>query len=191
MTDFITTTELGDYLGRTLTADAGAALAVTMASDVCRTLTAQDFVPVTTDTVKLDGTGTDTLLLPQVPVTAAGTVVVNGGTLSGTLDYVATSDGLLVRTDGTATLSSWSQSGYGPCAYWPQGRQNVSVTYTHGGTAAPDDVKMVALMIASRLVVQGVDAQRQVGQANVRYAVSSSDLTNGEKAILAKYRRAR
>lgn len=191
MTDFITTTELGQYLGRDLSADAGAALAVTMATETVKTLTEQDFAPAT-ETIRLDGTGTDVLLLPQVPVSAAGTVVVNGGTLESD-DYGVTSEGLLIRTGGTAVWSTWTQTSGGPCAYWPQGRRNVSVTYDHGylsGTVAdiPDDIRMVTMMIASRMVVQGVLSQEQVGQSMNRYAVASSDLTTGERAILRKYK---
>ena len=43
-------------------------------------------------------------------------------------------------------------------------------------------------MIANRLTVQGPNIQRQVGADNQRYAVASSDLTNGELRVLRKYR---
>lgn len=193
MDPFISIADLGDYIGRDVSTDDGAVIAVDSACEMVRTLTEQDFNPVNADTVTLDGTGTDTLLLPQTPVTAAGTVVVNGGSLTAA-DYVATSDGHLVRTGGTA-WSTWSETSFGPADYWPRGRQNISVTYNHGyaaGTAldVPADVRMVALMIASRLVIQGVEKSRTVGQASATYAVASTDLTNGEKAILRKYKRA-
>lgn len=189
MTDFLTVTELGDYIGRDLSSDDGASLAVSMACEAVRTLTEQDFGVVSASTVQLDGTGTDTLLLPQVPVTAAGTVVENGGTLTADQHYTVTSEGHLIKTSGTADWSTWSSNHRGGTAYWPEGRQNISVTYTHGysGTA-PEDVRMVALMIASRLVIQGVNQSAQVGQANYRYAVASTDLTAGERAILRKYK---
>lgn len=187
MSDFITIEEVSAYVGRDLSADDSAAFAVSAACDTVRTLTEQDFNAVT-ETVYLDGSGTDTLLLPQVPVTAAGTVVVNGGTLSGTADYTVTEDGKLYRTTGTATLSSWSQ-GCGPSGYWPQGRRNIAVTYEHGysGTV-PSDVRMVALAIANRIVTQGGATQESVGQVSKTYAVSSTDLTKGELAILRKYK---
>lgn len=191
MTDFITVTEVGDYVGRDLSADDGATLAVSMACATVRTLTEQDFAPVHGGTAVLDGTGTDTLLLPQVPVNAAGTVVVNGSTLA-TNEYVATSDGRLMRTAGTATgWDSWAQYGRA-CGYWPPGHQNVTVTYDYGfsGTA-PDDIRMVALMIATRLVTQGGATSETVGQVTRRYAVAGTDLTNGEKAIIRKYKVAR
>lgn len=194
LTPFISRTDLSEYLGVDVTTDAGALIAVDAAVDTVRTLTEQDFNPVNADTIVLDGTGTDTLLLPQLPVRAVGTAVVNGGTLDPTLDYTWTAGGYLIRTDGTATLSSWTQSSYGPCAYWPQGRQNVSVTYdrgysTNGSIDVPADVRIVALMIAARLSVQGVDSTRTVGAASVKYAVASTDLTENERRILRKYKR--
>lgn len=187
MTDFITVTEVGDYIGRDLSSDDGATLAVSFACETVRTLTEQDFTPVVGGTAILDGTGTDTLLLPQVPVSAAGTVVVNGTTQDDG-SYTVTADGKLIRTGGTAFYSTWSQDGC-PINYWPQGRQNITVTYDYGfaGTA-PDDIRMVALMIAQRLVTQGGATEETVGQVRKKYAVSASDLTNGEQAIIRKYK---
>lgn len=190
---FISREDLSDYIGRDVTSDDGALIAVDSACEVVRTLTEQDFTTLTAGTAVLDGTGTDTLLLPQVPVSTAGTVVVNGGTLDAN-EYTASEDGQLIRiysgTGGTASWSTWAQGGY-PISYWPQGRQNVAVTYEYGyaGGTVPADVRMVALMIANRLVTQGGMTSETVGQVTKRYAVSSSDLTNGEKAILRKYRR--
>lgn len=187
MTDFLTVQDLSDYVGRDLSSDDSAAFAVSSACETVRTLTEQDFAPAVGGTAVLDGTGTDTVLLPQAPVTGAGTVVVNGGTLDPALDYAWTADGRLIRTDGTATLSIYA--GCGPSAYWPAGRRNVVVTYDHGyaGTA-PDDIRMVALSIANRFITQGGAIQEQVGQVSRRYAVASTDLTNGERAIIRKYR---
>lgn len=185
-TPFVSRTDLSDYLGRDVTTDDGALVAVDSACEIVRTLTEQDFNEVIGDTVSLDGTGTDTLLLPQLPVSSAGTVSVNGEAVT---DYIVTTEGHLIRTAGTA-YSTWTQTA-GPAAYWPQGRQNVSVTYDHGAGTVPADVRMVALMIATRLSVQGIASQETLGaQVGVTYAVNSTDLTNGEKAILAKYRRA-
>lgn len=188
MTDFITVTEVSDYLGRDLLTDDAAPLAVSMACETVKTLTEQQFDQMTGGTAVLDGSGTDVVILPQRPVSAAGTVVVNGETLESD-DYAVTEEGLLIRTGGTANWSTWSSCG--PASYWPEGRRNVTVTYDYGytGGTPPADVRMVALMIASRLLVQGVAQSEQVGDVNARYAVASTDLTPGEKAILHKYRR--
>lgn len=181
----VTTQELSDYIGRDVSSDDGAAFAVESASQIVQTLTEQDFTEAT-NTVSLDGTGTDTLLLPQRPVSTVGTVTVNGEEET---DFTYTPEGRLIRTsEDEPTYSTWSQ-GYQSSAYWPQGRQNVEVTYTHGAGTAPADVRMVALMIAYRLVTQGGALQEAVGDVTKRYAVASTDLTSGEQAILRKYRR--
>ena len=89
---FISVQDLTDYLGRDVTSDPGALMAADATCDIIRDITEQDFNQAT-DTVSLDGTDTDALVLPQRPVIAAGTVTVNGGTVS---DYIPpTSDGFL------------------------------------------------------------------------------------------------
>ena len=170
---FITTTDLGDYIGIDVSADAGALIAIDAACDICRDVADQTF-NLGTATVTLDGTGTDMLLLPRLPVVSAGTVNVSGTAVT---DYAVDSDrGVLVRTTS-------------PCV-WTAGRQNVEVTYVHGYPDAdlPRSVRMVALTIASRLVIQGVAQYETVGDVQMRYGVNATDLTDGERRILRKYR---
>jgi hypothetical protein len=50
---------------------------------------------------------------------------------------------------------------------------------------------MVALMIASRLSVQGVNKSRQVGNDNQSFAVAATDLTANELRICRKHKRSR
>jgi len=179
---FVSTTDLVNYLGRGGTADPGMVIAVDAACDICRDVAEQSF-NAGTSTVTLDGTGTDTLLLPELPVTAAGTVLVAGGTVT---DYVLNGNGILMRKQ-TGTDVDYCDS-YRTLK-WPTGRQNVVVTYDHGYADAdiPRSVRMVALSIASRLVVQGPALQESVGETSVRYGVNSTDLTNGELRILRKH----
>ena len=179
---FITAQDLSDYLGRNVTADNGAIIAIDAACDICRDVAEADFNAGTT-TLSLDGTGTDALFLPSqyLPANTAGTVLVNGGTVT---DYMLdTRRGMLLR--GTA-------GGY-PRSYWPEGRRNVQVTLSHGyGTAdMPRSVKMVALALASRLVVQGPALEETVGADRVKYAVASTDLTANELRILRKAKKLR
>jgi hypothetical protein len=188
---FISREDLSDYLGRDVTADDGALIAVDSACEIVRTITEQDFNPAT-ETVNLDGSGTDTILLPQRPVRGAGTVVVNGGTLESD-DYGFTESGQLIRTDGTAVWSTWARYSQS-AAYWPRGRQNVSVTYEHGylaGTATdvPSDVRKVALNLAYRGITQGNLSAESLGQVSKTYAVGPDDLTETEKLVLTKHRR--
>ncbi len=173
---FISAQDLTDYLGRDVTDDDGAIIALDAACDMCRTFAEQDFNQ-DTSTYTGDGTGTDAFLLPKLPVTAAGTVLIDGEAVT---DYTLNGNGILFR--GTA--------GADPRPVWPAGRQNVTVTYEHGyaSNELPRDVRMVALSIASRLIVQGVAVEEQVGQARVKYAGAATDLTSSERMILRKYR---
>lgn len=183
MSNFITTADLSDYIGRDIDYDGAAMVAVDAACDIVRTIADQDFVGGSaTVSVKLDGSGTDTVFLPNRPVVNAGTVEVNGETVT---DYVCTASGRLIRTSNEASdYAVW------PGGIWPEGRQNVSVDYEYGyGGTVPADVRMVALMIAYRLVTQGGAISEQVGDVRKSYAVAATDLTKGEQAILHRYRR--
>lgn len=186
---FISRQDLTDYLGRDVTADDGALIAVDAACDTVRTVAEQNFNQVVGGTAVLDGSGTDALLLPELPVSAAGTVLVNGTAVT---DYTLNGNGVLFR--GTVGLSDPYWPDEMPTRLvWPTGRQNVEVTYDHGYADAdlPRDVRMVALSLASRLLVQGVATEESLGDARVKYAGPAMDLTAGEKMILRKYRRPR
>lgn len=177
-TPFISRTDLSNYLGRDVSADDGATIATDSACEMVRTLAEQRFDEVSGETISLDGSGTDSLLLPELPVNTVGTVTVNGGTVT---DYCLADNGILYR--GTAgSRYSWPHC-------WPAGRQNVTVTYDHGYSEVPEDIRMVALAVASRLVVQGPASFEVLGDQQVRYGVNSTDFTNGEKMIIQKYRR--
>lgn len=191
---FIDQQDLSDVLGRDVTQDNGALIAIDAACDVCRSLTGQLFNKGTA-TATLDGTGTDTIVLPQFPVSSAGTVLVNGGTVT---DYVLSENGMLFRKfgscDGFGGVVGGVAGGIGTGGpVWPYGRQNVQVTYEYGYDDAsfPRDVRLVALALAERLVVQGVAQSETIGDVQVNYGMSADDLTPGEKLILSGYVRRR
>lgn len=176
---FINRQDLSDHLGEDLTSSDSALAAIDAACDVCRNHAEQTFNVVTGDEVTLDGTGTDALLLPELPVTSVGEVAVDGDVVT---DYALNGNGVLLRTaPGT----------------WPKRRQVVVVTYDHGYATdtLPRDVRMVALQLATRLmrvVVPG--SSESLGQYSISYSAQAAeagvDLTNGEKDILRRYRRA-
>jgi hypothetical protein len=164
---FITAQELSDFLQRDVTTDTGVDLALEGASEICRTVADQPFTQTTT-TQTLDGSGTDVLVLPRVPVASVSTVSVGG---TATTEFVQ-DNGLLLKQSGT----------------WRRGRRNVEVKYRHGysTTAIPADVKSVALSVAARLLTQApLNAiQEQLGDVSRRYAVAATDLTANELRIL-------
>jgi hypothetical protein len=176
---FITPQDVVDYLGRGTATDPGLLIATDAACDMVRTVAEQQFNRGTT-TYTLDGSGTDALLLPELPVASAGTVVVNGAAVT---DYTLNGNGILYR--GTA-------GGY-PRPTWPEGRQNVTVTAVHGyeDVDLPRDVRMVALQAAARIAMQGVASEETVGATRIKYANAATDFTTNELRILRKYRRLR
>lgn len=173
--DLITVTELGDRIGRNLSADAAAIVAVNAASDWCRTIAEQTFTEVSNETIYMDGTDTDTLLLPQLPVTRVRSVKDGADTVT---DWVLSAQGMLFR-----------KSDEGAPLVWTAGRQRFTVAYDHGYETIPADIKECALSIASRLIIQGVAQFESLGDSSIRYAVSATDLTNGELRILRKHMR--
>lgn len=175
---FIDQQDLSDYLGINVNSDAGALIAVDAACDICRD-EAERLFNRGTVTIALDGSGTDALLIPNqfLPVNSAGTVTV-GGTAE--TSYMLTSKGMLLR----------GSAGTGVRPVWPEGRQNVTVTVDYGYDEAdiPRSVRAVALSIAARMSVQGVAIEETVGDVRIKYAKASTDLTDGERRILKKYR---
>jgi hypothetical protein len=174
---FVSPQDLVDYLGRGNAIDQGMIIATDVACDMCRTIAEQTFNQVTLDTVILDGTGTDALLLPELPVTAVSLVMQDATEVE---DYSLNTNGILFR--GTA--------GIDPRPVWPMGRQNISVTYDHGYAEdeIPRDIRGVALAVASRMVVQGPMLEESIGDVRVKYAAPALDLTANELRILRKYR---
>lgn len=176
---FITTSDLGDFLGRDVDADLGAVMACDAACDICRDIAETQF-NAGTSTVTLDGTGTDALVLPERPVSGVTAVTVGGVAEP---DFAFRPDGVLLR----------GSAGGFPRTTWPEGRQNVEVTYEHGYETAdfPRSVRMVAVAIAARISVQGLASSESLGDVSVTYAGPAMDLTANEQRILQRYRRTR
>jgi hypothetical protein len=105
---FITLTDLSDYLGRDVSADDGAVIALDAACDICRDIAEQNF-NAGTATFVLDGTGTDSILLPQLPVVSVSGHV-NGTAIT---DYTLNSNGILFRGSVSSEGSVYTASGRG------------------------------------------------------------------------------
>jgi hypothetical protein len=95
-------------------------LALERASDRFRAAVGYPVHQVTDDVIWLDGDGTDTLLLPAAPFTTLS-VELNGAALVAGSGYQASRRaGILRRAGG-----------------WPDGLENIKVTYTHGWVIIP------------------------------------------------------
>lgn len=183
---FITAQDLSDSLGRDVTADPGATIALDAACDIVRDVSEQTFNRGTT-TEYFNGTGTDALLLPQLPANSVGTVelrdTTGAWTRAGTADWVLDNKGIVYALNAAGTSS------FGTA--WPTGRQNIRITYDHGYADAdvPRSVRAVALAVAKRLFIQGPAISETIGDVSVRYAAEETCLMPTERMILRKYRR--
>ncbi len=183
---FISRDDLGDHLGGIdLSTDASALQAVDAACDWVRDITGQVLNYVEDEVVLMDGTGTDALLLPQLPVVEVTDVIVG--------DYADQSNYRWTLHDDGVLMWEWLVEGSSIAptrARWPIGRNNVEITYTHGYTDAtfPRSLRMVALEIAARFYRQpGGAVFEQLGQHAVRWDSSPGDLPAGFDRILRKH----
>lgn len=137
---FATTADLAAYLQREPfaagTETTSAQLALDIASSVVVARTGQEFVAKTDDTITLDTHGEDVVFLPQRPVTAVTAVTTRERGSTITTDWTLNTD-YEVRGDRLR----WVRGGV-----WPY---EVTVTYSHGYQAIPDDVKGATLAVAA------------------------------------------
>lgn len=118
------------------------------------------FTPITGQTTWLNGDGSDTLLLPHLPVTAVTVVELEGRTLVQGDDYDWSQEGILQRVRGL----------------WPGRLRAVRVVYDHGYTEVPEDVQAAVIDQAeagynTRRGVQSVSVDGQAVTYGAREAV--------------------
>lgn len=132
---FCSVEDINTFLGTTITPDdAQALLAIEEATAVIKNYCNQEIEQVSDDVILLDGTGSTKLFLPELPVVSIASVEVDGVLLDPTY-YALAENGVLWRKYGT----------------WTVGACNIEITYTHGYSAIPEDVKGVCYRSASRL----------------------------------------
>lgn len=130
--------------------------------------------PVITATLTLDGTGTDTLLLPSRRVVTVDSVKLDGTALEATT-YEWSADGLLRRKHGC----------------WPDTYRSLEVTLSHG-FADMSALADVAASIMARVKIDptGALANQRAGTQSVGFVAGASGggLMASEKARLEPYR---
>lgn len=142
MSAFVTIADYETAFGVSVTGNAELEAQVQFALDsACaeiRAYLSQDLDYTEDDVIVLDGTGHQTLLLPQLPVVAVNSVFIDKGedTEEEVADYVIGFGGILNRRAG-----------------WPWAFGNITVDYDHGygayeGIELPADLKNAALNIA-------------------------------------------
>lgn len=145
-------------------ADFLANLMCSIASDVVREYTGQTIHFVNNDIVMVDGTGTASLLLPQMPVVRVNAITTYDDHLLNehvlpTTEFILGDAGILWNTNGG----------------WPLGHRNVRVSYDHGwdvgelqSSPLPEDntsvhVPAVILLVALRIAARGFLSGSTVG----------------------------
>lgn len=195
---FCTIAEVASYLRLDLdVGDPFVLVCIEGATEAVQRYCRQQFVLVTDDTVIVDGSGSDTLLLPETPVLDVsevifdvdldGSRILQGPSFGSNAEYDFTLEsGLLVKRRGEFVLfEDRFNASFGT---WPLRRRSVQVTYTHGYAVIPPAVKMVALVAAARGVSQDGAEQERTGAYLARYAGQPAELTAGEKRVLDQFR---
>ncbi|HET8684980.1 MAG TPA: hypothetical protein VFM54_24370 [Micromonosporaceae bacterium] len=178
----MTTEELRRYLGYP-SFDAEQAARAQMLLDDAQALIegprgAGQKLELSTDTVTLDGTGTDRLLLPRWPVTAMVSVTVTEDdetvqVLVDEVDYTWSAAGILTRVGGL----------------WPREPRSVAVVYTPGYSTMPSNIKRICRRLAASAWRNTAGATvQEIGDSRVRWAAPGGELTTGELEELAAYR---
>lgn len=132
--------------------------------------------PVLTETLVLDGNGTDRLLLPSRRVIDITEVAVNGETLD--LDgFEWSQDGILWRRGGV----------------WPDRYRIVKVTLEHGFSSVPVLAEIAAAVEArAAMDPTGALASQRAGTQAVSFSAAASTAGRGllasEQALLAPYK---
>ena len=155
--------------------DLMANIALASATEAIRQYCDQFLSLVVDDDTIIDGSGSDTVLLPEFPVIDVDTVVdLNTDVeMEAPADYVfEAAAGMLVRRNGV----------------WPIERLSISVKYTHGYSRIPPDIQMVCVAIAARAVAQDGAEHEGTGTFNETYAGQPGTITKDERRILDRYR---
>lgn len=179
MMPFISTSDLGEFLGQDVTDDQLAIIAIDSACEVIRSYCGQRLNYLADETITLNGDGL-VLMLPELPVVVVSAVAEDDVALEAT-DFYSTRMGVLYRTSGI----------------WSAGLQNIVVTYSHGyavnesdveldptdDTPLPDrmpsDIRRVALGLAQRIFVSsgtvvGTKASETIGPDSYSYTLANS-----------------
>lgn len=179
---------------------------IELASAMVRRYTRQDLTAVAGDVITLPGTWGHTIMLPQRPVTAVTSVVINGANPA-YASWKLIDDELSILTGSFQPdygSSLWGGTGlWGPAgsyigpqatgASWQGPQASVTVTYDHGYTVIPDDITnevagMAALQMSSPV---GIDRE-VIGGYQAVYAkspVGGMSLTAETKTVLNFYRK--
>lgn len=130
---------------------------------------------VVDETIYLSGTGARGLLLPATPIVSTPTVRIDGKTVPATDYEIGRTAGILRHRTG-----------------WPDGLENIEITYTHGYSQIPGDIADAILEMAEAFfnMTAGIE-QVTSGSESVKIANSliNGGATSSWSNAVAKYTR--
>lgn len=178
MADFATPTDLRHFLGINHdNLDMGRAKRLlTQATELIRGAARQRIERVTGDVATLIGRGEAVLLLPEQPVVSVTSITVDAVLLAAA-NYDASEAGVLRRLDG----DTWGLH---------SDPATIVVTYTHGYSPLPQDVRAICLSVAGRAYTfrqPGAESLALDGLSEARGFAPDMILTVQEQRALAKY----
>jgi hypothetical protein len=189
--------DLTSYLGGAALDATRAQLVLELATGLIQSETQQTLFKVTGDVVKYPGTWSPEFWLPERPVTAVSSVKINNLTVV-TGGYTWSSYGQLYR--GRLPLGNgpeWDEFDFSTAIpganSWGGPTSEVAITYDHGYTTIPGDLRALCLAIASRSFSSPQNLQSEnignYGYTNQAGTPVGVTLTDEEKRVCARYRR--
>ena len=175
MASFATPAELATFLGLPSVDTPRAQQYLDDATALIREATDQFISSVDNEVILLGSLDRDILILPERPVRAVDVVKVDGVTLAAD-NYTFTTSGFLQRVKGAET---WLATSIG-----------IEVTYDHGFTTVPDDIKSICRASAARALTRNEGGTAEaMGGTFMQTAGFSPQvfLTTGERMALASY----
>lgn len=191
MKPYISTGDLEAIIGKDVTNDPFATIAIDSACQTVRSMLGQTLNYLAGDVISVNGNGKSYLILPQYPVVNVSAITVDDTALTDG-DWLWERNGLLFLADGSA---------------WSEGLRNVEVTYSHGYAflestveddptdlilkpdRMPADIRRVTLELAARIFLGSGTGQDDV-QENAQ-GPGPTTLTPEERVDLLSYREVR
>lgn len=139
-------------------------------------------------TALLDGNGALEMCLPSLYVTGVSAVVVTLPDGSAYDAQIGTGYDVAWNEGGVLAWLPSSLSGF---AYWPEGKQNIAVTYSGGYETIPDDLQAALNSLTARMPkIQSGLSQAKIGTAAMTYAagIAAGGLLAVEQWVFDRYR---
>lgn len=198
MASFAAPTDLAAYLQQTVDT-ATAQLLLDMATAKIQEYCGWPISSTPGDVAKLTGSadGSEKIFLPSLYVTAIGSIVAGGVTLTST-QYSWSSHGVLTLIDQPTwntddpTLFTPRPTSLLARYPWPTSADSITVTFDHGYATVPNGVKDVCLALSARSYANPQNViSETMGSYSVRYDATRSSavtLTDMDRVVLDGYR---